>query len=106
MIVTAGYSCLFVLFCLTFGSALLHLGKEINRHSDQDTEFVSQLVEDWNQGSYTDIQVFSGYCAPGYEPMFESYYQGTAGGCDCTGICGYYMNGCWKLHIGTSCTYN
>ena len=55
MIVTAGYSCLFVLFCLTFGSALLHLGKEINRHSDQDTQFVSQLVEDWNQGPYTDI---------------------------------------------------
>ena len=43
----AGYSCFFIVFCLSFGSISLHFGKVINELNDQDTSFINQMVEDW-----------------------------------------------------------
>jgi hypothetical protein len=91
---------------LTFGSVVLHMGKQINKNSDQDTGFVTQLIDDWEQKPYTDIAVQSSDCSSGYERLYEAHYQGAGGGCDCTGVWGYYMNGDNRLHVGQSCTYN
>lgn len=45
-------------------------------------------------------------CPEGTNELYESIWYGHKHGCDCIGVCGEYMNGCNKLHSGSSCTQN
>ena len=38
--------------------------------------------------------------------MYSHTWEGNVKGCDCLGVCGYYMSGCNQFHLDVYCTYN
>lgn len=38
--------------------------------------------------------------------MYAGMFMGHSYGCDCIGICGYYMDGCYKMHAFERCDRN
>ena len=45
-------------------------------------------------------------CPEGHTELYQSPYLGHRYGCDCIGICGYYMDGCYRYNLDADCTRN
>ena len=90
------------------GGVLVHNGRKIEDLIAEPNAYLKTQLSDWEKNPYTDIEVLpsSQACSDGYDEAYRGYWPGTTQGCDCLGICGRYMDGCYKFHVGVSCTHN
>ena len=96
------YAILMVLAYLSFGSVLVYTGKRIEANTMQGTAYVKQMAQDWDRQPFTELKVVamnSGMdgndCPDDWTEVYENVWGGQRSGCDCLGICGYYMDGCY-----------
>lgn len=85
----------------------------------QGTAYVKQMAQDWEKQPFIDLKVVdvlmntggqgsssltmdhgtSFDCPKGWEEAYQNVWGGQHSGCDCLGICGVHMNGCYEMHI-------
>ena len=120
IITACTWLCLFFVGIMIFGSFLMIAGNEIENKSTQGTAYVKQMVQDWDRKPFIDIeivkealitdtygrQVQGSTCGVDQREVYEGIWGGNDVGCDCLGICGYDMSGCYMMHVGVGCTYN
>ena len=65
------------------------------------------MAQDWDRQSYTDIVVTEKYsCPKNHTELYENVWYGLKAGCDCLGVCGPEMNGCYQMNLDQRCDYN
>ena len=81
---------------LSFGGVLIHTGNQIEMLSTQGTAYIKQIAQDWDTQPFIDVTVTADtYCPVNTTEIYEHVWYGHDRGCDCIGVCGYYMDGCY-----------